>query len=131
MPLNTLKGVALPSEFAHVGRLAADARSAVNWDRLLFSAKESVYKAWFPSGQRLLEFTDAEVRLSPDGTFTAQLRIGGSGADGATGIECIKDFTGRWLSRNGLLLTAVYAPADGAPHGRSSGVARPAKGVFA
>ena len=29
---------------------------AVSWDRLLFSAKESVYKAWFPLTLRWLDF---------------------------------------------------------------------------
>ena len=43
------------------------------WDRLLFSAKESVYKAWFPLTGRWLGFEDADVTITPDGTFTARL----------------------------------------------------------
>jgi 4'-phosphopantetheinyl transferase EntD len=37
------------------------------WDRLLFSAKESVYKAWFPLTGSWLGFQDALVEPRPDG----------------------------------------------------------------
>ena len=30
----------------------------ISWDRLTFSAKESVYKAWFPTYGKWLDFTD-------------------------------------------------------------------------
>ncbi|CAO5237865.1 4'-phosphopantetheinyl transferase family protein [Frankia sp. AgKG'84/4] len=52
---------------AERGWLAAHlaARPAVRWDRLLFSAKESVYKAWFPLAQRWLGFEDAELVIDP------------------------------------------------------------------
>ena len=38
---------------------------AICWDRLLFSAKESVYKAWFRATGRWLGFEDAEVTIDP------------------------------------------------------------------
>ena len=38
---------------------------AVHWDRLLFSAKESVYKAWFPLAERWLGFEDAALTFDP------------------------------------------------------------------
>ncbi|MCM3886560.1 4'-phosphopantetheinyl transferase superfamily protein [Frankia sp. R82] len=40
-------------------------RPGVRWDRLLFSAKESVYKAWFPLAGRWLGFEDAALTLDP------------------------------------------------------------------
>ncbi|WP_163550225.1 4'-phosphopantetheinyl transferase family protein [Candidatus Frankia nodulisporulans] len=55
-------------------RLAALTAShpAVRWDRLLFSAKESVYKAWFPLAQRWLGFEDAHLSLEPGTAPLAQ-----------------------------------------------------------
>lgn len=46
----------------------------VPWDVLLFSAKESVFKAWFPIAGIWLEFTDAIVRFDPEeGSFCASI----------------------------------------------------------
>jgi 4'-phosphopantetheinyl transferase EntD len=39
---------------------------------VLFSAKESVFKAWFPLTGSWLEFEDVSVRLRDDGTFRVQ-----------------------------------------------------------
>src|SRR6202034_758387 len=51
---------------------------AVCWDRLLFSAKEAVYKAWFPLAERWLGFEDATVSIDPaQGTFEARLLVSG------------------------------------------------------
>ena len=44
-------------------------------DRVVFSAKESIYKTWSARTRRGLDFTDAELRLAADGTFTARLRL--------------------------------------------------------
>ena len=38
-----------------------------HWDRLAFSARESVFKAWFTVTGRWLGFADATVSLVPDG----------------------------------------------------------------
>lgn len=35
------------------------------WDTLLFSAKESFYKAWFPLTRKVLEFHDVRVDIEP------------------------------------------------------------------
>ena len=48
----------------------------VCWDRLLFSAKESVYKAWFPLAGRWLGFADADITINAaDGTFLVRLLV--------------------------------------------------------
>jgi 4'-phosphopantetheinyl transferase EntD len=73
--------------------------SDVPWDRLLFSIKESVYKAWYPLAGRWLGFTDADVAIDPDGTFRVRLLVPGpSGIDGGTG---------RWAAADGLLATMI------------------------
>lgn len=71
-----------------------------NMDRLLFSAKESVYKAWFPLAHRWLGFRDAQIALSPDGSFDAQVLVPGP----------IESLAGRWLARDGLVMTAIAVP---------------------
>lgn len=54
---------------------------AVHWDRLVFSAKEAVYKAWYPVRRTWLGFGDAQVtveHLSDDGmsgSFRAVLSV--------------------------------------------------------
>jgi 4'-phosphopantetheinyl transferase EntD len=78
-----------------------------HWDRLLFCAKESVYKAWFPLALRWLDFAEAEVALLPDGTFTARLLVPGPTVDGRE----LTGFTGRWLASRGLLVAAIVVPA--------------------
>jgi enterobactin synthetase component D / holo-[acyl-carrier protein] synthase len=94
---------------AEPGRLAAlrAADPTVWWDRLLFSAKESVYKAWFPLTGRWLGFEDAELTMDPAGTFHAAILVDGTTGDGGPPLRAL---AGRWLVRNGLVLTAVALP---------------------
>ncbi|MFE4641296.1 4'-phosphopantetheinyl transferase [Streptomyces sp. NPDC056730] len=107
LPRGVLGLVASAGERAALERLAAE-RPGVYWDRLLFSAKEAVYKAWFPSTGRWLGFAEAEVRLAPTGTFTAKLTPTTPPPRGAA-----LRFSGRWLTRGDLLVTFA-ARADGA-----------------
>ncbi|MYS06731.1 4'-phosphopantetheinyl transferase superfamily protein [Streptomyces sp. SID6041] len=79
----------------------------IAWDRLLFSAKECVYKAWFPLTGRWLGFDEAVVRIRPAGTFEAQLLVEGPTLDG----RALAGFSGTWLHEDGLLLTAIAVPA--------------------
>ncbi|TQL24766.1 4'-phosphopantetheinyl transferase [Streptomyces sp. SLBN-134] len=95
--------VSLPQERAQVHALTR-AFPDVCWDRLLFSAKETVFKAWFPLAASELDFTEADIRIEPgSGTFSARLLVPGPVVDG----ERIHGFGGRWLARRGILLTAI------------------------
>jgi 4'-phosphopantetheinyl transferase EntD len=48
--------------------------SAICWDRLLFSAKESLYKAWYPIERVWLGFEDACIKFVPETReFTANV----------------------------------------------------------
>lgn len=88
------------------------ARPEVCWDRLLFSAKESVYKTWFPLTRRWLDFESADVVIDADGgTFTARLLVPGLEIDGSP----LPRLHGRWRAGHGLLLTAVVIPALDCP----------------
>ncbi|MER8187532.1 4'-phosphopantetheinyl transferase superfamily protein [Kitasatospora sp. NPDC094015] len=102
LPDDVLEVIALPQEQARTAELVAE-RPDVHWDRLLFSAKESVYKAWFPLTRRFLEFEEADVTLAPDGTWTARLLVDGTTADGGE----LRGFAGRWLVEDDLLVTVI------------------------
>ncbi|PVZ05807.1 4'-phosphopantetheinyl transferase family protein [Actinomycetospora cinnamomea] len=102
LPDGVLDAVSDAGERAELDRLAGD-RPDVRWDKLLFSAKESVYKAWFPLTGRWLGFEDAELVPALDGTFHAALRVPGPRVDG----EEIAAFDGRWVVRDGLVITAI------------------------
>jgi 4'-phosphopantetheinyl transferase EntD len=102
--------VVRPEERAMLAELAA-ADSSVCWDKLLFSAKESVYKAWFPLARRWLDFLEATLTVKPDGEFQARLLVEGPTVDGRP----LGSLAGRWLVDRGLVVTAATvprAPAD-------------------
>jgi 4'-phosphopantetheinyl transferase EntD len=106
LPDGVLDAVAAADERAGLDALAS-AAPGPSWDRLLFCAKEATYKAWFPLTQRWLGFNEAAVTISPgDGTFTARLLVEGPVLDGRP----LTGFTGRWLARDGLILTAIAVP---------------------
>ena len=102
LPDGVLGAVSDAGERAVLGALAPT-DPAVCWDRLLFSAKESVYKAWFPLTGSWLGFDDAEVTPAVDGTFAARLRVPGPEVDGVV----VGGFDGRWTVVDSLVLTAV------------------------
>jgi 4'-phosphopantetheinyl transferase EntD len=91
---------------AEQDRLAATepAPDSPNWDRLLFSAKEAVYKAWFPLVGAWLDHQEAEIHFHPhEATFTAQLSRDGL----IINDRHIHHLHGRWIRERGILVTAV------------------------
>jgi 4'-phosphopantetheinyl transferase EntD len=87
----------------------AGAAPGIAWDKLLFSAKEATYKAWFPLTQRWLGFNEASISINPaDGTFTARLLVPGPVLAGRE----LTQFSGRWLVRDGLVITSIAVPAE-------------------
>lgn len=84
---------------------------AVHWDRLVFSVKESVYKAWFPLARRWLDFDQASVMVWPDGRFTARLLVSGPVVAGRP----VTGFTGRWRADRGLLVTGAWLAVGDPP----------------
>jgi 4'-phosphopantetheinyl transferase EntD len=99
--------IALYEERVRLAELAAG-MPGICWDRLLFSAKESVYKTWFPLTRSWLGFESADVVIDPHaGTFTARLLVPGPLVNGVP----LTRLNGRWLSDQGFLVTAVVVPA--------------------
>jgi 4'-phosphopantetheinyl transferase EntD len=121
LPGGVLGDIAVPRELERLPALRV-AVPGVHWDRLLFSAKESVYKAWFPLARRWLGFEDAELDLDPAGTFVARLLVPGPMAEGRP----VTTFHGRWLVREGLIVTAIALPVrTAAPIVRRCSAPRP------
>ncbi|MER6036694.1 4'-phosphopantetheinyl transferase superfamily protein [Streptomyces sp. NPDC001835] len=111
LPDGVFDTIALPAERNRHRALSAG-RPAVHWDRLLFSAKESVYKAWFPLARAWLDFSEADIELthapgeSARGRFHARLLVPGPLVGGVR----VDAFEGSWLVRDGLVLSAVVVP---------------------
>jgi 4'-phosphopantetheinyl transferase EntD len=105
LPEDVLSVVALGQEQIHLEQLRA-ADDSVCWDRVLFSCKESVYKAWFPLTRRWLGYEDVSVTIDPGGAFSAYILVAGATPD----EERLRSLTGRWIVRNDLILTAISVP---------------------
>jgi 4'-phosphopantetheinyl transferase EntD len=82
-------------------RDALPAIDGVYWERVVFSAKESVFKAWWALNGTWLGFDDATIRLDPArGAFRAELRRP-------------LPLVGRFATTDELILTTVVARAQG------------------
>ncbi|WP_239120314.1 4'-phosphopantetheinyl transferase family protein [Catellatospora chokoriensis] len=107
LPPGVLDTIARPEEYPLLDRCASE-QPGIHWDRLLFSAKESVYKAWFPLARRWLGFEDATVHFdSRGGTFAVEIHESGP----VCGERPLSEMNGRWLVRDGLIRTAITVPA--------------------
>lgn len=103
LPPRLLDDIARPRERPGLLRLRSEFPQ-VHWDRLLFSAKESVYKAWFPLAGCWLGFEDAEVEIDASaGTFQATLLVEGP----LLGAGPLSGFSGKWMARDGIVLTVI------------------------
>jgi 4'-phosphopantetheinyl transferase EntD len=111
LPNGLLADIAAPEEQEMLRALAQD-DPRVCWDRLLFSAKEAVYKAWYPLTATWLGFEDASIAIDRNGdTYSARLLIPGP----TIGGRALDGFAGRWIVRDGLLLTAIALQAGVRP----------------
>lgn len=72
----------------------------VPWDRVAFSAKESLYKVWSPLQHTWLGFEDVALDLDTDGTFTVQLGPPDIG-------KLPRTMSGRWAVTDGLVITTL------------------------
>lgn len=106
LPDGVLDAVSLPEERIWIAERAMDS-TRIHWDRLLFSAKESVYKAWFPLAKKWLGFGEALITIGtqPD-YFSARLLVPGPFLED----EQLTCFSGRWLIHDGLVVTSIVLP---------------------
>jgi 4'-phosphopantetheinyl transferase EntD len=107
LPGRVLHRVTLTRERDMLLERAAE-RDDVAWDRVLFSAKESVFKAWFPLTRRWLGFEECRVDLRADGTLRATLLVPGPTVGGVR----VEGFDGRWRALARHVATVVAMPAQ-------------------
>jgi 4'-phosphopantetheinyl transferase EntD len=95
--------VCTPQELSDAGELEESYAATV-----IFSAKECVFKAWYPATRRELGYRDVRISLSPDeGTFEATLH-----APLGTPSELLfRRLSGRFSVGTDLLFTAVVVKA--------------------
>ncbi|MFD8571757.1 4'-phosphopantetheinyl transferase [Streptomyces sp. NPDC059639] len=101
LPEGVLDRIARSEELAALRTLSGPTPTA--WDRVLFSAKESVYKAWFPLVRRRLGWRDVSVTFAEEGAFTARFHVQGPELRGGP----LTGFSGRWAVAEGTVLTGV------------------------
>ncbi|MBS0558672.1 MAG: 4'-phosphopantetheinyl transferase superfamily protein [Proteobacteria bacterium] len=78
-----------------------------SWDRLVFSAKEAVFKVWHPLTGAWLGFHDADLSVDPDrGVFTATLLRAPPQPQAAP----LRRLCGRFLVRGKVIVTAIALP---------------------
>lgn len=134
-----LEAVSLPEEAAWVRAISAEMGS-VHWDKLLFTAKEATYKAWFPLTRRWLGFEDAHITLVPDlrrgagragtrqddhgrhrddnddattvitGSLRSRILVDPHAVDGGPDLLV---FDGRWVVRDGYVASSIVLGRPG------------------
>jgi 4'-phosphopantetheinyl transferase EntD len=88
-------------------RLWAAALPEDHWGTVLFSAKESVYKAWYPVARRWLDYRDAELTVEPEGgRFTARVLPADAGE-----VFPWNPLSGRFAIGDAHVFTAIVVPA--------------------
>ena len=112
LPPGVVGEVTCADERDLLARLAGSA-PGVHWERVLFSAKESVYKAWFPLTGRWLGFDDARLSIDPvESSFRAAILIDGARLDGGPRLTRL---IGRFLLDRGLVRLRCTCPVHQAP----------------
>ncbi|MFF3291951.1 4'-phosphopantetheinyl transferase [Streptomyces sp. NPDC003023] len=102
-----LEAVALAAERDRLADLGVR-RPGVAWDRLLFSAKEAVYKLWSSAGGGWLGFEQADVRAGlPDADGVGDFEVRLLGAPPSIPTSLPRVLHGRWSAREGLVVTAI------------------------
>jgi 4'-phosphopantetheinyl transferase EntD len=77
-------------------------------DRLLFSAKEAIYKAWYPLVGVSLDFDGVELDVDlGDATFSGRVLVPAPVVAGRP----LTELRGRWHADGELIVTAVIVPA--------------------
>jgi 4'-phosphopantetheinyl transferase EntD len=84
-----------------------------HWETIMFSAKEAVYKAWYPVTHEWLGFDDITVCISPgEGLLTAEVRGTASPGDGSANRRFPRRFHGRFAVGDDLVLTSIVLSSD-------------------
>jgi 4'-phosphopantetheinyl transferase EntD len=101
LPPEVVESILVAEEIAWL-RNAPDRR---HWDRVIFSAKESVYKAWYPLMCRWLDFSQVAVTID---AATGAFRLRPAGNLPEDSARILRQLSGRFLLCDGFVVTAVF-----------------------
>jgi 4'-phosphopantetheinyl transferase EntD len=111
LPERVLDFIALRAEVLRLEALA-ERSPRVCWDRLLFSAKESAYKAWYPLTGRRFDFTAVDVTFDPvASSFEVRVPAPASLVNNSQ----LTQMSGRWLVHKGFVVTAIVLRPNAVP----------------
>ncbi|MBB3038563.1 4'-phosphopantetheinyl transferase family protein [Hoyosella altamirensis] len=113
LPSGVLPSVSIAAERDWLASAAREHGPDVHFDKLLFCAKETTYKAWFPITRRWLGFEDAHITFSVDDTgrsggFTSTILIDGTVVSGAP----LTELRGQWLVDGDLVVASIVVPHE-------------------
>lgn len=109
LPPEVCEVVCRPEERSMIDALSRQEPSLA-WSCVVFSAKESIYKAWYPLTGAWLDFDEVSVQVEHGSqTFRARLPA----HVGAGGVSTSEEMTGRWLATADLILTTAYLSSSG------------------
>ncbi|MFH9294969.1 4'-phosphopantetheinyl transferase [Streptomyces sp. NPDC017520] len=121
LPAGVRELVTLPTERARIGPPAPEGRGEIHWDRVLFSAKESVFKTWYPVTGIELDFIQADLTFQQAGGRVGEddAPHGGTAAEGTFAARLLltdpalpTTLRGRWRIEDGIVATAVLVRPD-------------------
>ncbi|WP_103510900.1 4'-phosphopantetheinyl transferase [Streptomyces sp. SM13] len=125
LPSGVRELVTLPAERERIGPPAPegsdeDDAGEIHWDRVLFSAKESVFKTWYPVTGLELDFTEADLTFRrTDGPGSGNGPQGGVAAEGSFDARLLltdpalpTTLHGLWRIEDGIVATAVLVRPD-------------------
>ncbi|MCL2737080.1 MAG: 4'-phosphopantetheinyl transferase superfamily protein [Propionibacteriaceae bacterium] len=101
LPERVLERISSKREQAWIAMLARKDAS-IPWDRILFSMKESMYKAWYPVATTGLGFHDVDLHLHDDGTCGVHVLV-----DQPDSLQPLT-WQARWAVEDDLLATVVW-----------------------
>lgn len=108
LPAGVADRVLRSAERAQLSALSR-ASHRLGWDRLFFSCKEAVYKAWYPLTGHWLDFSDVELVVdSAASQFRARVHVDVRRRDGRPAPAY---FYGRYAANAQLIVTAVTVAA--------------------
>lgn len=107
LPAEVVDVILLPEEQRLAARLQAE-DPGIAWDKLMFSAKESVFKTWYPLARLWLDFLECEITVGHEpGAFTARILQASTEHNGVD----LSLLRGKWMNESpvghGLLATAI------------------------
>lgn len=107
LPAEVVDVILLPEEQRLAARLQAE-DPGIAWDKLMFSAKESVFKTWYPLARLWLDFLECEIAVGHEpGAFTARILQASTEHNGVD----LSLLRGKWMNESpvghGLLATAI------------------------